>query len=171
MKEIKSFQKFNFTLFQLVFVAMAVLLMSKVLDFWKQSLEKSLHSRGVLHILQLVLCINYVPLKQWAKLMQRHFMKIWDHCWNILQKVQKAQKCSLHHSWCSVNWSLTRMTEFLDACLQASDIIVPFLDTIIGGNIRPEETSYVASPKSNYIQSVCKLFNSKLIHNGHSQKW
>ena len=47
------------------------------------------------------------------------------------------------------NWGSTRMAGFLDACLQASDIIIPFLYTIIGGNIRPEETSYIANPKGN----------------------
>ena len=31
-----------------------------------------------------------------------------------------------------LNWGLTRMAAFLHACLQTSDIIIPFLDTIIG---------------------------------------
>ena len=47
-----------------------------------------------------------------------------------------------------LNWGSTRMAGFRDVCLQALDIIIPFLETIIGGN-RPEERSYIASPKGN----------------------
>lgn len=36
---------------------------------------------------------------------------------------------------------------FLDACIKASSILVPFLDTIISGNIRPDKTKYTANPK------------------------
>ena len=48
-----------------------------------------------------------------------------------------------------LNWGSTRIAGFLDACLQASDIIIPFLDTINGGNITPEGISYIASSKGN----------------------
>ena len=48
-----------------------------------------------------------------------------------------------------LNWGLTKMAVFLDACLQVSVIIVPFLDTIIGENIRPDKTRCIASPKGN----------------------
>ena len=51
------------------------------------------------------------------------------------------------HDFQLLNWGSTRMAGILDACLQASGIIFPFLDTIIGGNIRPEETRYVALQK------------------------
>ena len=33
-----------------------------------------------------------------------------------------------------LNWGSTRMAGFLDACMQASKIIVPFLDTIISSS-------------------------------------
>ena len=49
-----------------------------------------------------------------------------------------------------LNWGSTRMAGFLDACVQASKIVVPFLDTIITHQIRPDETKYIASPKGNY---------------------
>ena len=42
------------------------------------------------------------------------------------------------------------MVGFLDACVQASKIVVPFLDTIITHQIWPDETKYIASPKGNY---------------------
>ena len=48
-----------------------------------------------------------------------------------------------------LNWGSKRMAGFLDGCIQASNILVPFLDTIIAGNIRPEEKSYLTSPKGN----------------------
>ena len=44
-------------------------------------------------------------------------------------------------------WGGTRMSGFLDACRQASSIIVAFLDTLVGGNIRKDETAYLLSPK------------------------
>ena len=49
-----------------------------------------------------------------------------------------------------LNWGSTRMAGFLDACMQASKIIVPFLDTIISSSIRPDETKYIASPKGKH---------------------
>ena len=48
-----------------------------------------------------------------------------------------------------LNWGSTKVDGFLDVYLQALDIIVSFFDTIIGGNIRLEERSYIASPKGN----------------------
>ena len=39
-------------------------------------------------------------------------------------------------------WGGTRMSWFLDACKQTSNILSPFLDTLVTGNIRPEETSF-----------------------------
>ena len=49
-----------------------------------------------------------------------------------------------------LNWGSTRMAGFLDACMQASKIIVLFLDTIISSSIRPDETKYIASPKGKH---------------------
>ena len=49
-----------------------------------------------------------------------------------------------------LNWGSSRMAGFLDACMQASKIIVPFLDTIISSSIRPDETKYIASPKGKH---------------------
>ena len=48
-----------------------------------------------------------------------------------------------------LNWGSTRMAGFLDAYIQASNIIVPFLDTVISGSIRPDETKFLTSPKGN----------------------
>ena len=41
------------------------------------------------------------------------------------------------------------MAGFLDAWIQVSNIIVPFLDTVIFGSIRPDETKFLISPKGN----------------------
>ena len=48
-------------------------------------------------------------------------------------------------------WGSTRMSGFLDGCKQASSILVPFLDTIIAGNIRQEEAAYILSPKGLFV--------------------
>ena len=46
------------------------------------------------------------------------------------------------------------MAGFLDACIQAFSIIVPFLDTIVTGNIREEEMMFVASPKRVFLLQI-----------------
>ena len=53
-----------------------------------------------------------------------------------------------------LNWGSTRMAGFLDACIQASSIIVPFLDTIVTGNIREEEMMFVASPNRVFLLQI-----------------
>ena len=46
-----------------------------------------------------------------------------------------------------LNWGSTRMVGLLDACVQTSKIMVPFLDSIISNNRQPDETKYITSPK------------------------
>ena len=43
------------------------------------------------------------------------------------------------------------MAGFLDACIQAFSIIVPFLDTIVTDSIREEEIMFVPSPKGVFL--------------------
>ena len=51
------------------------------------------------------------------------------------------------HSIHMLVWGGTRMAGFLDGCKQSSSILVPFLDTLINGKIRDEETAVILSPK------------------------
>ena len=44
-------------------------------------------------------------------------------------------------------WGGTRMAGFINACKQASAILVPFRDTLIAGNIREEEAAVILSAK------------------------
>ena len=46
-----------------------------------------------------------------------------------------------------LNWGSTHVAGFLDPCIQASNIIVPFLDTVILGSIWRDKTKLVTSPK------------------------
>ena len=50
-----------------------------------------------------------------------------------------------------LNWASAHMAGFTDACVQASEILIPFLDTPVAGNIRPDETKFIASPKGVYL--------------------
>ena len=52
-----------------------------------------------------------------------------------------------------LNWGSPRMAGFLDACMQASNIIILFLDTVISGSILPDQIKFLTSAKS-------KAFNS-----------
>ena len=50
-----------------------------------------------------------------------------------------------------LNLGSRHMAGFIDACVQASEILIPFLDTLVAGNIRPDETKFIASPKGVYL--------------------
>ena len=52
-----------------------------------------------------------------------------------------------------LNWGSPRMAGFLDLCMQASNIIAPFLDTVISGSILPDQTKFVTSAKSKSFNS------------------
>ena len=49
-----------------------------------------------------------------------------------------------------MNWGGTRMAGFLDACQKASNII-PLIETLIAGNIRLDETKFLASSKGKQV--------------------
>ena len=50
-----------------------------------------------------------------------------------------------------MNWGGTRIAGFVDACHKASNIIIQFIDTLRAGNIRPDETKFLASPKGKQV--------------------
>ena len=43
------------------------------------------------------------------------------------------------------------MAGFLNAWQKASNIIIPFIDTLIAGNIRPDEKKFLVSPKGKQV--------------------
>ena len=51
-----------------------------------------------------------------------------------------------------LNWGSKPMTGFMDTCVQASEILIPFLDTLAVDNIRSDETKFIASPKGVYLK-------------------
>ena len=57
-------------------------------------------------------------------------------------------------------WGGIRMAVFLDACKQSSAILIPFLDTLIAGKIREEDTAFILSVKG--------LFTLELFFDLHS---
>ena len=68
-----------------------------------------------------------------------------------------------------LNWGSTCMAGFMDACVQASEILIPFLDTLVAGNTKPDETKFIASPKAVYLVQLfadlqCIFTNSYLYH-------
>ena len=46
-----------------------------------------------------------------------------------------------------LNWGSTRMAGFLDACIRASSIIVPFIDVMVNANICSDASMVLLSPK------------------------
>ena len=50
-----------------------------------------------------------------------------------------------------LNWGSTCMAGFMDACVQVSEILIPFLDTFVAGSIRSDETKFIANPKGVYL--------------------
>ena len=71
-------------------------------------------------------------------------------------------------------WGGTRMAGFLDACKQSSSILVPFLDTLITGNIRDEETAIILSPKGLFtlelFADLHSVFSNQYLHCVDSDK-
>ena len=46
-----------------------------------------------------------------------------------------------------LTWGGTRMCGFISACQRCSQILVPFLDTVVHTKLRPEESAFLLSPK------------------------
>ena len=71
-----------------------------------------------------------------------------------------------------VSWSI-RMSGFLDGWKQASKT-VPFLDTIIAGNIREEEAVYILSPKLLFVLQLLTdlhpIFAGQYLHDVDTDK-
>ena len=53
------------------------------------------------------------------------------------------------------------MAGFMEACYNASRVLVPMLDTIIQMNIRPDESAYISSLKGNNCQFWQAVANLK----------
>ena len=53
------------------------------------------------------------------------------------------------------------MAGFMEACANASKVLVPLLDTIIQMNIRPDESAYVSSLMRNNCQLQQAVANLK----------
>ena len=67
-----------------------------------------------------------------------------------------------------LNWGPTRLAGFLDACVQSSRIIVPFLDTLVNQKIREDETKLIASPKGVFLLQLFadlhQVFANRYLH-------
>ena len=53
------------------------------------------------------------------------------------------------------------MAGFMEACANASKVLVPLLDTIIQMNIRPDESAYISSLMRNNCQLLQAAANLK----------
>ena len=66
------------------------------------------------------------------------------------------------------------MAGFLDGCNQASGILVPFIDTLIGGKIREEESAIILSPKGLFtlelFADLYPVFANQYLHVVDSDK-
>ena len=71
-------------------------------------------------------------------------------------------------------WGGTRMAGFLDGCKQSSSILVPFLDTLIVGQIRDEETAIILKPKGLFtlelFADLHPVFSNQYLHVVDSDK-
>ena len=71
-------------------------------------------------------------------------------------------------------WGGTRMAGFLDGCKQCSGILVPFIDTLIVGKIREEESAVLLSPKGLYtlelFADLHPIFANQYLHAVDSDK-
>ena len=110
----------------------------------------------------------------WVRLLLNNCMKIWKRHWNTFLKVPKTVKWPIRLSVCQ-RWErcqrlgLTGVAVVLDACIQTSNIIIPFLDTIISGLIGPDETKFSTCLKGKgfngcvYFIFPVKFWNQMLL--------
>ena len=92
---------------------------------------------------------------------QQDAVNLYDNLRALLKHfVCSAKSTELFNEACDVlemnnvhilNWGSTRMAGFLDACVQSSHIIVPFLDALVNSKIREDETKFIASPKGVFL--------------------
>ena len=71
-------------------------------------------------------------------------------------------------------WGGKRMARFLDGCNQSSNILVPFLDTLIAGKIREEEAAYILSATGLFTLELFvdlhHIFTNQYLHCVDSDK-
>ena len=105
-------------------------------------------------IRRLCISVNFLPedamkLYENLKAMSRHFAMSPKNTKLLKNALDTLKMKSVH----VLNQGSTRITVFLDACIQASSLIVPFLATVVTCNIR-EEGMFVASPKGDFLLQV-----------------
>ena len=88
------------------------------------------------------LCTSETMSQTDARVLYENLRALLKHFGNSPKSSEMLIK-SLHllemHDIHLLNWGSTRWAGFLDGCIQASGILVAFLDIIIAGNIQPEE--------------------------------
>ena len=71
-------------------------------------------------------------------------------------------------------WRGTRMAGFLDGCKQFSSILVPFIDTLIVGEVREEESAILLTPKGLFTLELFAylhpVFANQYLHVVNSDK-
>ena len=67
-----------------------------------------------------------------------------------------------------LTWAGTRMGGFLDGCKKCSNILASFMDTLVTGNIRTEETLFLLSPMGIFLlqlmSDLSPIFMDKYLH-------
>ena len=107
---------------------------------------------------------DVVSLNKNFKSLLKHF----GHSGKSMEIVNEAYNSLSRNSVHILNWGCTRMPGFLDACVQSSRIIVPFLDTLVNHKIWQHETKFIASPKGVYLLQLFSdlhpVFPNRYLH-------
>ena len=81
------------------------------------------------------LCTSKTICQSDARALCENLRKVLKHFLKSPKSSEVLTECHL------MNWGGTRMAGFLDTCQRPSNIIIPFIDTLIAENIRLYETS------------------------------
>ena len=81
------------------------------------------------------LCTSKTICQSDAQALCENLRKVLKHFLKSPKSSEVLTECHL------MNWGGTRMAGFLDTCQRPSNIIIPFIDTLIAENIRLYETS------------------------------
>ena len=67
-----------------------------------------------------------------------------------------------------LNWGSTRICGFLDGCKRSSEILVPFLDTVVVANIQAEQKSFLLTAKALFLLELFAdlhpIFANEYVH-------
>lgn len=168
--------------FQLLHAEMVVLLIQRVLGFLikctaSRPTFQSVHSSHLASGTIPHMCTSVHHCQQDAVSLYENLSALLTHFTHSAKnmKILNAAYDILNRNIVHIlNWECTRMAGFLDACVQSSGIIVPFLDTfldsisLVNYKIQQDQTKFISGPKGKHLLQLFTdlhpVFTNRYLH-------